>query len=541
MNKGTREDIDQAIKEAANKVAIYARVSTDIQEEDGTSLETQVENCLALAEANGFTVVVIFREVYTGSLYRERPLLSQMREMYRNGEINGVIFNTFDRLSRNQIHLGVLINEMQHYHVRIECVKEQFDTTAAGQFMRNALAFVAEVEHEKILQRTDDGRRKRARNGKLLGSGAPRYGYSWNEGRTAYVLNEQEAAIVHRIYDMAMQGISIHTIASILTQEGVPTRGKNGIWLHSTVHRILSSPCYMGEAAVYQTRQENVNGHRHTTYRPKDEQIKLPEGVIPTIIDKGTFEAVQIQLQLNRVRSSRNNKNPEDTLLRCGLVTCGYCGRNGVVTRKSEGKIDYRCKSSGDRERGECEGFIILARILDEAAWQHAVEIIKDPKMVAQKVQQQKQQNPTAGEFDPINRRLKEIEKEVQNIIKMGQYAQSEDYVDILGRLLHQMEREKLGLLGEQAKLQNLDELYKKEQEAIAAFENRCATYRQKLEDPNACFTYSEKREALEYFGIKALVWRAGHTPRFKIESSVPSVVSPLLITKEAPNYGTKY
>src|SRR5437763_15731518 len=85
------------------KVAIYARVSTDMQEEDGTSLETQVENGLALAEERGYTVVKIFREVFTGSKYRERPKLSEMREMYRNGEIHGVLYNTFERLSRNQI------------------------------------------------------------------------------------------------------------------------------------------------------------------------------------------------------------------------------------------------------------------------------------------------------------------------------------------------------------------------------------------------------------------------------------------------------
>src|ERR1700688_506513 len=79
-------------------VDIYARVSTSIQEEDGTSLEMQVENCLALVKAKGYTVAKIHREVYTGALYRERELLSEMRRRYRNGTIQGVIFNAFDRL-----------------------------------------------------------------------------------------------------------------------------------------------------------------------------------------------------------------------------------------------------------------------------------------------------------------------------------------------------------------------------------------------------------------------------------------------------------
>lgn len=533
MSQGITTNILRVVKTEFMRVAIYARVSTDVQEEDGTSLETQVENCIAFAEANGYIVVIIFREVFTGALYRERQELSKMRQMYRKGKINGVLFNTFDRLSRNQIHLGVLFDEMQHFNVRIDCVKEQFDRTAAGQFMRNALAFVAEVEREKIIQRTDDGKRKRAKNGKLLGGGAPRYGYAWNEKRTAFVINPEEAKIVLRIYAMALEGISIHTIAATLTQEGVPTRGNigtrkfKGVWLHSTIHRILSSPCYMGEAFVYRTRQEKVNGHRLTTYRKEEEQIKMPEGVVPAIIDRATFERVQVQLQNNKAKSALNNKHPEDTLLRCGLVICGYCERNGVVTRHTGGKIDYRCKSSGDKERGECEGFVILARTLDEAAWQHAIEIIKDPLMVAQKLQQKKRKNPTEDEFSPIERRLKEFEKEVQNLLKMGRYAQDDDSVESLGKLLHELEREKLGLLAEQKKLQNIDLLYMEEQEAIAAFEKRCIIYREKLEDPNASFSYQEKREALEYFGVKALVWRVHHTPHFKIVSTCPSVLSP--------------
>ena len=517
------------------RIAIYARVSTDIQEEDGTSLETQVENCVQRAKERGFVVVAIFREVFTGALYRERPELTTMRDMYKRGEINGVLFNTFDRLSRNQIHLGVLFDEMQHYHVYVECVKEQFDQTPAGQFMRNALAFVAEVEREKILQRTDDGRRKRARNGKLLGWHSPRYGYSWNDDRTAYVINEKEAAIVRRIYTMALSGISIHRIAATLTKEGIPTRGTigtrvfKGVWLHSTVHRILSSPCYIGEAVVYRTRQERVNGHRHTTYRSDEDVIKLPDGVIPPLVDQATFEAVQVQLAANKATSSRNNKHPEDSLLRCGLVICGYCGRNGVVTRKNRSRVDYRCKSTGDSERGECKGFTITARLVDEDAWKRAVEIINDPTILTQTLQKKKGKNPTEGEFDPINRQLRDIEKEVQNIITLGRFAQDEESVKSLGKLLADAERRKLGLLAEQKKLQNLDLLYQEEQQKITAFEERCAIYRQKLTDPNASFSYAEKREALEYFGIRALVWRKEHTPQFRIVSIETDVLSPSL------------
>ncbi|HET9919551.1 MAG TPA: recombinase family protein [Ktedonobacteraceae bacterium] len=521
---GIYEDIE-ATDRPVIKVAIYTRVSTDIQEEEGTSLDTQVENCLALAQANGYVVLKIFREVFTGSLYRERLELSNLRKMYKEGEINGVLFNTIDRLSRNQIHLSVLFEEMQHYNVRIECAKEQFDSTPAGQFMRNAFAFVAEAEREKMLQRSDDGKRKRARNGKLLGGGVPRYGYMWNQDRTAFVINPQEAGVVLRIYAMALEGFSIHSIAATLTREGVPTRGNigtrkfKGVWLHSTVHRILSSPCYIGKALVYRTRQERVNGHRLTSYRAEEDQIHLPEGVIPALVDLATFEAVQIKLQENKMKLALNNTNREDTLLRSGFVVCGYCNRNGVVTHKSNGKINYRCKSTGDRERGECEGFTIATHKLDSAVWQHVVEIITNPNMIAQKFDEITGKNPAEGEILPVERRLQEIEKEVQSLVKMGQYAQSEEVVATFGKLLAQLEREKIGLLNEQKELQRIDLLYREKQKAIAV-------YRQKLEDLDDSFSYREKREVLDFFGVKVYVWRVGHTPRFKIISNAENVLS---------------
>lgn len=415
---------------------------------------------------------------------------------------------------------------MQYHNIIIECVKERFDTSAAGQFMRDGFAFAAEVEREKMLERIEDGRRKRAKNGKLLGWHSSRYGYAWNEDRTAYVVHEQEAKIVKRIYTMALEGVSIHSIASILTQEGVPTKGNlgtrkfKGIWLHSTVHRILSSECYIGVAVVYRTHQEKINGKRHTTYCSDEDVIKLPDGVIPPIVDKEIFEAIQEKLERNKQRSAQYNSQPEDTLLRNGLVVCGYCGRNGVVTRKAKNKIDYRCKSSGDPERGICEGFTIVAHNLDAAAWEYAIEIIKDPTILELKMQERKQKNPIDEEHAPINRRLKRVEKEVQNVITMGQYSQNEATAKTLGKMLAQLEREIRGILEEQKKLQDIDLLYKEEQEKIAIFEKCCENYRLRLEEPDAIFTYQEKREVLEYFSIKALVWRSHHKPRFRIVSN---------------------
>src|ERR1700693_5535641 len=104
-------------------VYLYCRVSTDPQE-DNTSLDEQEAVGRAYCEENGLIVGMVHREVFSGYVYREREKLSLMRERYLAGKIQGVVIRTFDRLSRKEVHFGILLEEMEHNGVAIHCVKE---------------------------------------------------------------------------------------------------------------------------------------------------------------------------------------------------------------------------------------------------------------------------------------------------------------------------------------------------------------------------------------------------------------------------------
>jgi DNA invertase Pin-like site-specific DNA recombinase len=94
-------------------VDIYCRISRDLQE-DNTSLEEQERISRLYCEENGLIVGEVHREIYTGFQYRERKLLSLMRERYRDGRIQGVVVRTLDRLSRQQTHVAILMEEMEN-------------------------------------------------------------------------------------------------------------------------------------------------------------------------------------------------------------------------------------------------------------------------------------------------------------------------------------------------------------------------------------------------------------------------------------------
>ena len=148
------------------RAIIYARVSTDAQERDGTSLDTQLRACTDYATSAGWTVVATVRDAASG-FSLERPGMTRVRDGMRLGEFDVVLAYAVDRLSRHQNHIGVLFDEAEGWGVKFEFVTERFEDTAIGRFILAARAFTAEVEREKIAERTMRGKAERARAGKI--------------------------------------------------------------------------------------------------------------------------------------------------------------------------------------------------------------------------------------------------------------------------------------------------------------------------------------------------------------------------------------
>jgi site-specific DNA recombinase len=156
--------------EPTRRAAIYVRVSTVGQEEDGTSLGTQEAACLAHAPACDAAVgdAHIYREVHTGTELWERPQLRRLREAIRRRDIDVIICYAIDRLSRDPVHLGVILSEAEHAGVDVVFVSEPLDNSPEGQLIRFVRGYAAKVEHEKIRERSIRGRMARTAAGKIL-------------------------------------------------------------------------------------------------------------------------------------------------------------------------------------------------------------------------------------------------------------------------------------------------------------------------------------------------------------------------------------
>src|SRR5215217_6132142 len=270
------------ISHASPRYALYTRVSTSAQEENGSSLDSQLDACRERVAQNGGTVDPLhtFTGTASGSSWRDRPALQAMLSAVRAREVDVVLAYALDRLSRDQQHVAVIVDLIEDSGARLELVSEDFEQSAIGKFLRSAKAFVAEVEREKITERTLRGKRTRVLSGKLHNHSSEMYGYRRDKERGVREIYEPEAAIVRRIFHEAESGESIRGIRVKLNAEGVlsPSMskgtkyGRDTYWGPGVIRRILHESAYKGAAIAWRWRRVKSG----VELRPESEWVHLP-------------------------------------------------------------------------------------------------------------------------------------------------------------------------------------------------------------------------------------------------------------------------
>lgn len=405
--------------------AIYCRVSTDNQEQEGTSLQTQLENCLVYCQSKGYEAVHRFSEAYSG-LSLERAELNKLRELVRAGAIDVVVCYSLDRLSRNATHGVILRDELDKHHVSLESVTEDIDKTPLGEAITYLRGTFAQIEAEKIRERTMRGKRARAREGRIpSGGGTNIYGYDYikvsqeNGGRR--VINEIEASWVRQMYDWLINEV-LSTNAIVYRLRALDAPSKSGkIWAKHSVQKILTNPAYTGKFYAFTT-----TGHKRFS-RPQTDWIEI-KGVTPPIISQETFAAAQRQLQANRNKTVPTTKY--QYLLR-GHLRCARCGRS-FVGRLGSGSFKkgkhpyrtYRCMGNlrmyAPIERCHNRGW--SATKLERIVWTEIERYLTEPELIISELERQRQETSQldvfATELQQIERQLKAVDQEQHQLLQ---------------------------------------------------------------------------------------------------------------------------
>lgn len=488
-------------------VDIYCRVSTDIQE-DNTSLEEQEAVGRKYCRERGLIVGLVHREVWTGYQYREREQLSLMRERYREGKIQGVVIRNLDRLSRSQVHNAILMEEMEHHKVTLHCVKETIDDTSMGKFIRMILAFTAEMEREKIMDRTMTGRVNRAKNGEVREGPKPLYGYQWHDELTKdyRVIDEPAAAVCLWLHEEFNKGIGPRALL-----RAVVRRDPSRKWTRGAIHQILSDPRRTGKDAQAFTR------HKNDAKKPF-EAVDLPDGTYPEIIPPGLFARNQERLRINRAEAARQCKEPERFLLRAGYLKCDLCKLSMHVNASKIRKSPiYFCGDSGHSNT-------VNTGVIDTLVWDYMVQLADDIELIERAIQLTVNNQKAQHEITAIENSI------VSSQVLINQYTE-----DLANTALKGQARDViLGLLSDEyvslrtkQEEKALVEAGMVDSERLAAEAEKILAWCKTVEEARAELSYQEKRDFLRILGIRVFIGKSDKRSEdllWRIEASLPEV-----------------
>ncbi len=373
-------------------VAIYARVSSDRQKEEGT-IASQVQQLKDFAAAQGLAVEErhFYLDDGKSGYYLDRPGLDALRDAARDGLVDTVLVQDPDRLSRKYAYQVLLLEEFARWQVTVRFLRSPPAESPEQKLLVQMQGVIAEYERARITERTRRGRIFRARQGQPMSGRVP-YGYRRvrreRDHPASMEVDAQTAPIVRQIFQWyATDGLSERQIARHLTNMETPLRRRCGpsYWSGSSVRTLLMNDAYLGTWYANRYKNESSGGQARTrqVMRPREEWIPVP---IPSLIDPQLFAKAQQVRESRPHHGPRGLKYPESHLLR-RLVFCGRCSRKmSAVGRHSRGYLYYWCRGTDPHHINPRHSFCphptVDAGHLDELVWSDVVSLLQDPPLL---------------------------------------------------------------------------------------------------------------------------------------------------------------
>ncbi len=337
------------------KIIGYGRISrTDGSEGESNSIENQRK--LLLKEVKQYdcdAFEFLFDDGISGTR-NDRPAYLKLQEEIRSGTVQMVIAKDLSRLGRDHLEVGSFIRSCIHdYGVRVVTIADNLDSEKnLNSILLGIQNLINESYAEDISKKVRIAKRTIGESGIPIGH--PPYGYVRNPSNPKFwVVDEEAASIVRRIYDMTLSGLGSAQVADVLQQEGVmtPTNYKNarkglplktGVWRSSTVNNILRIQAYCGDVVNFQTRKISHFSRRQIAVAP--EERKIFRDVHEAIIDRATWEKVKRQQGTVRKRKRADQTHN----MFSGLLKCADCGKN----------LHFHCNSKNpDIQYFNCPGY----------------------------------------------------------------------------------------------------------------------------------------------------------------------------------------
>ena len=346
---------------------LYERLSRDDNlEGESYSIGNQKKLLTKVAKEKGYTNLVHFLDDGISGVTMDRPGFVEMIQQLEQGRAAAVFVKDLSRLGRNYIEVGRLTEEFFPEHdIRLVAVSDNIDT-AEGE---NELAPIRNLFNEWYAR---DISKKRRISNKIKGNagepmGQPPYGYIKDpDNPKRWIVDDEAAQVVRRIYRMTLEGYGTEQIAAQLEKDEIltpraywlkkgikrPGKGKQQPatkWNSSTVTKILSLQEYCGDILNFKTYSKSYKNKKRL--ENDRENWVIFKDVHEPIIERSIFE--QVQQKRGKIRKRRTNEGEHNMF--SGLLVCADCGSNlHFHFNQGNPEIKYFNCSNYKGNRGSC-------------------------------------------------------------------------------------------------------------------------------------------------------------------------------------------
>ena len=346
---------------------LYERLSRDDNMDgESYSIGNQKKLLIKVAKEKGYTNLVHFFDDGISGVTMDRPGFADMIQQLEQGKAAAVFIKDLSRLGRNYIEVGRLTEEFFPNHdIRLVAVSDNIDTDEG----ENELAPIRNLFNEWYAR---DISKKRRISNKIKGNagepmGQPPYGYIKDpENPKRWIVDEEAAQVVRRIYRMTLEGVGTEQIAAKLEEDGVLTpraywhsKGVNRPgkvkdlppthWNSSSVIKMLSVQEYCGDILNFKTYSKSYKNKKRL--ENDRENWAIFKDVHEPIIERAVFE--QVQQKRGKMRK-RQAKDGERSMF-SGLLVCADCGSNlHFHFNQGNPEIKYFNCSNYKGNRGTC-------------------------------------------------------------------------------------------------------------------------------------------------------------------------------------------
>lgn len=473
-----REELKcNAITEIPLRVTFYARVSTDKYEQIN-SLENQVSffKERIMQNPNWTYVEGYVDEGISGTSVNKREAFLKMIDDGKNGKFDLILTKEVSRFARDTLDSISYTRKLLEYGVGVQFMSDNINTLLPDSELRlTIMSSLAQDEVRKLSERTKFGYQRSIKSGRVLGNNDI---WGYKKENCKLVIVEEEAKIIRRIFELYITGkYGFHSIARVLYDEGY--RNKNGnIFAYSTISYIIRNPKYKG---YYCGNKSTTVDYKLKTIVKKDEEdwvIYKDNIAVPPIVSEEVWNKAQEIYKKRRAKTDDIDKKVfQNRYIFSGKIKCNCHNRNFhrkvYAYKTKDDEVVWVCPYNNGNKEEKCDTPVLYEKELMNILREQIKKFISEKEFIIYSLSDLYKSNFNLRNFDKeiakkeseINKINKEKDKllshNINDIISDNEFKERNDNCN---KRIKEIENEIDNIKDEQIRSNNIEEeIYKLE------------------------------------------------------------------------------